>query len=127
MHFPRTRANQKADEDNIPLFDWLDNGWLTMTDGDVTNHADIVKWFIKMRSLGFKIKQLGFDRKFGEEFFLEMKKQRFNIVDEPQLYINKSKGFRRIEQKVLAGKFYYLHNRAYEYCVENVHGIEKNR
>ncbi|WP_425539436.1 terminase large subunit [Microaceticoccus formicicus] len=123
--FPRTRANQKADEDNIPLFDWLDNGWLTMTDGDVTNHADIVKWFIKMRSLGFKIKQLGFDRKFGEEFFLEMKKQRFNIVDEPQLYINKSKGFRRIEQKVLAGKFYYLHNRAYEYCVENVHGIEK--
>lgn len=123
--FPQTRANQKADEDNIPLFDWLDNGWLTLTGGDVTNHSDIVKWFIKMRNLGFKIKQIGFDRKFGEEFFLEMKKQRFNIVDEPQLYINKSKGFRRIEQKVLAGKFYYLHNRAYEYCVENVHGIEK--
>lgn len=54
-----------------------------------------------------------------------MKKERFNIVDEPQLFINKSKGFRRIEQKAIAGKLYYMHSDAYEYCVENVHGIEK--
>ena len=54
-----------------------------------------------------------------------MQKQRFNIVDEPQLYINKSKGFRRIEQKAIGGEFYYLHNEAYEYCVENVSAIEK--
>ena len=123
--FPVTRAHLKADEDNIPLFQWLDNGWLTMTNGDITNHSDIVDWFVKMRSLGFRIKQVGFDRKFGEEFYLMMQKQRFNIVDEPQLYINKSKGFRRIEQKAIGGEFYYLHNEAYEYCVENVHGIEK--
>lgn len=123
--FPVTRAHLKADEDNIPLFQWKDNGWLTMTNGDITNHADIVKWFMKMRQKGFKIKQVGFDRKFGEEFFLMMKKERFNIVDEPQLYINKTKGFRRIEQKAIAGKLYYLHSEAYEYCVENVHGIEK--
>lgn len=123
--FPVTRAHLKADEDNIPLFQWKDNGWLTMTNGDITNHADIVKWFMMMRQKGFKIKQVGFDRKFGEEFFLMMKKERFNIVDEPQLYINKTKGFRRIEQKAIAGKLYYLHSEAYEYCVENVHGIEK--
>lgn len=123
--FPITRAHLKADEDNIPLFQWKDNGWLTMTNGDITNHADIVKWFMMMRQKGFKIKQVGFDRKFGEEFFLMMKKEKFNIVDEPQLYINKTKGFRRIEQKAIAGKLYYLHSEAYEYCVENVHGIEK--
>ena len=123
--FPVTRAHLKADEDKIPLFQWKDNGWLTMTNGDITNHADIVKWFMMMRQKGFKIKQVGFDRKFGEEFFLMMKKEKFNIVDEPQLYINKTKGFRRIEQKAIAGKLYYLHSEAYEYCVENVHGIEK--
>lgn len=123
--FPVTRAHLKAEEDNIPLFGWLDDGNLTMTNGDITNHADIVKWFIMMREKGFKIKQLGFDRKFAEEFYLMMKKERFNIVDEPQLFINKSKGFRRIEQKAIAGKLYYMHSDAYEYCVENVHGIEK--
>lgn len=123
--FPVTRAHLKAEEDNIPLFGWLDDGNLTMTNGDITNHADIVKWFMMMRDKGFKIKQLGFDRKFAEEFYLMMKKERFNIVDEPQLFINKSKGFRRIEQKAIAGKLYYTHSDAYEYCVENVHGIEK--
>ena len=123
--FPLNRAHLKADEDNIPLFGWLDDGNLTMTNGDITNHSDIVNWFIKMRDLGFKIKQVGFDRKFGEEFYLMMKKASFNIVEEPQLFINKSKGFRRIEQKAIAGKLYYLHSSAYEYCIENVHGIEK--
>lgn len=123
--FPITRAHLKADEDNIPLFGWQDDGWLTMSNGDITNHSDIVRWFMMMRDKGFRIKQIGFDRKFGEEFFLAMKNERFSVVDEPQLFINKSKGFRRIEQKAIAGKFYYLHSQAYEYCLENVHGIEK--
>lgn len=47
--FPVTRAHLKAEEDNIPLFGWLDDGNLTMTNGDITNHADIVKWFMMMR------------------------------------------------------------------------------
>src|SRR5690606_25064191 len=73
----------------------------------------------------FKIKQVGFDRKFGEEFYLGMKKERFNIIEEPQTYLNKSQGFRRIEQKAKQGKFYYLHSDAFLYCLQNVRGIEK--
>lgn len=123
--FPITRAYIKADEDQIPLFGWLDDGNLTMTNTDVVNYADIVNWFVDMRGRGFKIKQIGFDRKFADEFYLMMKDKSFKIVDEPQLYINKSKGFRRIERKALSGELYYLHSSAYEYCVDNVHGVEK--
>lgn len=123
--FPITRAYIKADEDQIPLFGWLDDGNLTMTNTDVVNYADIVNWFVDMRGRGFKIKQIGFDRKFADEFYLMMKEKSFKIVDEPQLYINKSKGFRRIERKALSGELYYLHSSAYEYCVDNVHGVEK--
>lgn len=123
--FPITRAYQKAEEDNIPLFGWKDDGNLTMTNTDVVNYADVVNWFKSMREKGFKISQIGFDRKFAEEFYLMMKAAAFNMIDEPQLYINKSKGFRRIEQKAISGNLYYLHSEAYEYCVENVHGIEK--
>lgn len=123
--FPITRAYLKAEEDNIPLFGWQDDGQLTMTNGNITEHSDVVKWFKMMRDKGFNIKQIGFDRKFSEEFFLLMKQERFNLVDEPQLFINKTKGFRRIEQKAIGEKLYYMHSQAYEYCVENVHGIEK--
>ncbi len=123
--FPRPMAYIKAEEDNIPLFGWEDDGWLTMSNSPIVNYSDIVNWFIKMRKLGFNIKQVGFDVKFGKEFYLGMKKAGFNIIDEPQYYHHKSQGFRRIEQKVKANKFYYLHSQAYEYCVQNVRAIEK--
>lgn len=123
--FPIVAAHVKASEDNIPLFGWQDEGWLTMTNTPVTDHQTVVKWFLDMKRRGFKIKQVGFDRKFGREFFLEMKRSGFRIEDTPQLYHFKSEGFRRIEAKAKAGLFYYLHSSAYEYCVENVHAVEQ--
>ncbi len=122
-YFPITAAHAKAEEDNIPLFGWKDDGWLTMTNSAITDHEEIVRWFIKMRSMGFRIKQVGFDRKFGREFFLSMKRAKFAIEDTPQLFYYKSEGFRRIEAKVEAECFYYQGSEAYEYCVQNVKAV----
>lgn len=122
--FPIVMAHKKAEEDNIPLFGWVDDGRLTMCNTPTVNYSDVISWFVKMREMGFKIKQIGFDRKFGEEFYLGMKKEGFNVVNEPQLYINKSQGFRRIEKKAKDGDLYYLHSQAFEYCVQNVRAIE---
>jgi phage terminase large subunit-like protein len=123
--FPIVAAAQKADEDGIPLFGWKDDGWLDMCNTPTVNHSDIVNWFVLMKKIGFKIKQVGFDRKFSREFFLEMKKKGFSMVDQPQYFYKKSEGFRRIEKKSKDGKFYYLHSQAFEYCVQNVSAIEK--
>ncbi|WP_277375826.1 terminase large subunit [Paenibacillus polymyxa] len=123
--FPVVAATKKAEEDNIPLFGWKEDGWLDMCNSPVVNYADIVNWFVKMKRLGFKIKQVGFDRKFSREFYLNMKRSGFSMIDEPQYFWRKSQGFRRIEQKTKEGKFYYLHSQAYEYCVQNVSAIEK--
>lgn len=123
--FPIVKATEKAEEDGIPLFGWMEEGWLTMTNTPVTNHAEVVNWFVKMRRKGFKIKQIGFDRRFSREFFRDAKKAGFKLVDEPQYFWRKSQGFRRIEQKAKLGKLYYLHSDAYEYCVQNVRAIEK--
>jgi len=123
--FPIVAAHNKAEEDGIPLFGWQDDGNLTMTNTPTTNHEDVIKWFVKMKEMGFKIKQVGFDRKFGQEFFLGMKRNGFSIKDQPQYFHMKSQGFRHIENKVKNGKFYYLHSDAFEYCVQNVRGIEQ--
>ena len=123
--FPIVAAHTKAEEDNIPLFGWQDDGWLTMCNTPTVNYDDVIKWFVEMRDKGFTIDQVGFDRKFGREFFLGMKMHRFRIEDTPQLYYLKSEGFRRIEKKVKDGKFYYLHSEAFEYCVQNVRAIEQ--
>ena len=75
--------------------------------------------------MGFKIRQVGHDRKFCLEYFLGMKSAHFKIVDQPQYYYKKSQGFRHIENSAKNGKLYYLHSDAFEYCVENVHAVEK--
>ena len=123
--FPVVAAHEKADEDNIPLFGWADDGLLTLCNSPVVEYEDVVAWFKQMQDAGLNIKQVGFDRKFGREFFLSMKKAGFRIEDTPQLYYFKSEGFRRIESKAIEGKFYYLHSEAYEYCVQNVRAMEQ--
>lgn len=123
--FPVTAAYKKAEEDNIPLFGWKDAGWLDMCNSATTNHADIINWFISMRKKGFKIAQVGHDRKFCREYFVGMKAAGFKIIDQPQYFYKKSEGFRYIEKSAKNGTLYYLHSEAYEYCLQNVAAIEK--
>lgn len=123
--FPVVAAHLKADQDNIPLFGWADDGWLTLCNSPTVNQADVIKWFCDMRNKGFKIKQIGHDRKFCREYFIGMKQAHFNIIDQPQYYYKKSEGFRHIEKSAKDGNLYYIHSAAYEYCVENVMAVEK--
>lgn len=123
--FPVVAAHLKADQDNIPLFGWAEDGWLTLCNSPTVNHQDVVAWFVDMRRKGFKIRQVGHDRKFCREYFLGMKEAGFKIIDQPQYYYKKSEGFRYIEHSAKNGKLYYLHSEAFEYCVENVAAIEK--
>lgn len=124
--FPVTAAAKKAEEDQIPLFGWKDDGWLTMTNTPTVDVDEVVKWFVSMRSKGFKIKEVGHDRKFAREYCIQMQKAGFNIIDQPQYYYVKSEGFRHIEKAAKDKKLYYLHSEAYEYCVSNVKAIEKS-
>ncbi len=121
---PIAVAHLKADEDNIPFFWWEEEGWLTTCNSDVIEYEDVVKWFIEMKEMGFKIKWVGYDRRYSREFILKMKKAGFKIRDQLQRYVEKTEAFREIEKKYTLKKFYYLHNKAYEYCVSNVKAIE---
>ena len=123
--FPIVAAHQKADEDNIPIFGWKEEGWLDFSNGPTVNHIEVVNWYQTMKKKGFKIKQIGHDRKFCREYFIAMKKAGFSIVDQPQYFYKKSEGFRHIEKKAKNGELYYLHSDAFLYCVQNVAAIEK--
>lgn len=122
--FPRTQAMHKAVDDNIPLFGWEDDGFLTMCNSEVVEYYDVVNWFKMMREKGFRVKHVGFDPKFGVEFVPLMKNEKFKMVETPQRALNKNQGARRIERQAKKKKFYYLHSEAYEYCVRNVKGTE---
>ena len=121
---PAALAAQKADEDSIPFFWWEEKGWLTLCNGTVIDYEEPVMWFLKMKKMGFKIKWVGYDRRYSREFVLKMKKAGFRVRDQSQRYVEKTEAFREIENKYKEQRFYYCHNRAYEYCIQNVKAIE---
>ena len=123
--FPAPAAPEKADKDQIPLFGWRDDGWLDMPETPSMDPTEPVGQFIRWRSAGFAIRCTGHDRKFARPYFTAMRKAGFKIKDQPQLYMQKSEGFRYIEHKAKVGCLYYLHAEPYEYCVGNVRAVEK--
>ena len=125
--FPVTAAHEKADKDEIPLFGWLDDGWLDMPNMASMDPAEPVKQFVKWRSEGFRIRKVGHDRKFARPYVAAMKKAKFSIVDQPQLAFAKSEGLRYIEHKAKIGCLYFCHAEPFLYCAGNVHGMESPR
>lgn len=121
---PVATATLKAEQDNIPFFWWKEQGWLTLCNSEVIEYEDVVKWFIGMRAAGFKIKLVGYDQRYSHEFVLKMKAAGFKMRNQWQRYVEKTEGFRAIESQITKGKFYYCHNKAYEYCISNVKAIE---
>ena len=123
-YFPLSLAIAKAQESNMPLQEWEQEGWATLSNTDVVQPSDITGWFVAMKKMGFKIKQVNFDKKSAMEFAITMRAEKFKLKDASQLPSIKTVGIRRIENKVKNAEFYYLHNRSYEYCVSNVKAEE---
>lgn len=126
-YMPRTKAQLKAEKDEIPFFWWEEQKWLTICNSETIEPEELVKWFLKMKDLGFKIQEVRFDRYKSKEFVASMESHHFKMVDQDQNYWKKTEGFRRIEKKILKEEYYYLHNKAYEYCIGNVKGIEDSQ
>ena len=124
-YFPIVAATEKADQDQIPLFGWQEDGWLEMPNEPSMDPTEPVKQFLRWKREGYTIRQVGHDRKYARPYVVAMKKAGFRVKDQPQLYLLKSEGFRYIEHKAKIGCLYYLHAEPYEYCVQNVRAAEK--
>ena len=112
--FPRIAAAEKADQDQIPLFGWRDDGWLDMPNEASMDPTEPVKQFLKWKANGFSIRAVGHDRKFARTYETAMKRAGFRVKDQPQLYMMKSEGFRYIEHKAKVGCLCYLHAEPFE-------------
>lgn len=121
---PVTQAKAKAEEDNIPFFWWEEQGWLTMTNSELVDYEEVVKWFKRMKEMGFKVKAVAFDKYNSRDFVRSMERQKFRMEEAGQQFWKKSEAFREIERKIKSKQFTYLQSKAFEYCISNVKANE---
>ena len=122
---PREEALRKVNDDQIPVFGWEQDGWLTMTNSKAIQFEEVAGWFVKMREKGFSIPVVGTDPRFSDDFYPILEKAYIDHADVSQRYAVRTKGVRRIENKIKNKKFYYCHSEAFEYCIRNVKLIER--
>lgn len=123
--FPRTAAIAKAEEDRIPLFGWEEDGWLSISNDEVVDHYEAVRWYAAQRKAGFNIRMVAQDRKFAKEYCLAMKNERFRIKDMPQTDVAQTAGFRYLDNSARKGTLYYCHAEPMEYCAGNILAAER--
>ena len=70
-----------------------------MTNSELVDYEEVVKWFMNMRNEGFKIKEVAFDKYNTRDFVRSMEKQNFKMVESGQQFWKKSEAFREIERK----------------------------
>jgi len=95
-----------------------------MTNSELVDYEEVVKWFKSMREKGFKIKSVAFDKYNSRDFVRSMEKQKFKMDEAGQQFWKKSEAFREIERSIKKKKFTYLSNKAFEYCISNVKANE---
>ena len=72
-----------------------------MCNGAVVEYEDVVKWFIHMKKMGFKLKWTGYDRKYAREFVMKMKKAGFKMRDQSQRPLKRQKPSVRSSETVI--------------------------
>lgn len=121
---PIVEAHRKAGEDNIPFIWWKEQEWLTLCNSEIVEYEDVVKWYLGLRKMGFRIKLVGFDKYNSRDYVESMTRAKFKMINQDQAYWKKSEAFREIERKIKTGCFYYVHNQAFHYCIGNVKAVE---
>ena len=97
---------------------------MTLTNSELVDYEEVVKWLKEIRGKGFKIKAVAFDKYNSRDFVRSMEDKNLKWTEAGQQFWKKSEAFREIERKIKAKEFTYLTIKAFEYCISNVKATE---
>ena len=63
---PRASANRRAQEDKIPYPDWIRDGYVRDTPGEIIDHDAIVDFIITVLAVRYRIRGIGIDQAGAE-------------------------------------------------------------
>ena len=118
---PENTLRERERSDRVPYSQWVDQGWVTATEGDVIDYdriyRDILALAVKYPML--KQGEIGFDPAFATDIATKLMAEGFKMVEVPQNYRNLSEPSQVCEALVKSGRVVHNGNRCMRWCVEN--------
>lgn len=115
---PQAKIEIQAD-DAAPYDRWASDGWLTVTEGDVTDYAPVKEAVLEACRL-YDVKEIGFDRWNAQQLSNDLMEADVPIVEVPQNTGGMYPGSKKLEELIYAKRFRHGGNPVLRYAAGNV-------
>jgi phage terminase large subunit-like protein len=116
---PEDGAHERSRNDGVPYEDWIRDGFLVATPGNVTDY-DFVIEYQKAMAGEREIRETGFDRWNATQLVTDLTKDGATCVPIAQTHAGLAPGWRELERLVLEGKFEHGGNPILRWMAGNV-------
>lgn len=115
---PRSRVESQAD-DAAPYAKWEAEGWLTVTEGNVTDYDPAIAE-IKQACQRYQVKQIGFDRYNALQMCNKLLEEDIPLVEVPQLTTGMYPGSKKLEELIYSNRLRHGGNPVLRWTAGNV-------
>ena len=116
---PGEGARQREKRDRVPYVTWANQGFITLTDGDVIDY-DVVRRDINELGKQFNIRAIARDRWNAAQITTQLQGDGFDIKDWGQGYAMMSAPSKEFEKRLIGGKLLHGGNPVLRWMANNV-------
>jgi phage terminase large subunit-like protein len=115
---PEMNAPKRERNDHAPYLTWARQGFLELTDGEVTDYSFILDRIAQLREK-FDIKEIAFDRFGAASIVTALQEQGAEVVQFGQGYVSMSPACKEVERLVVSTRLRHPGNRVLTWCAAN--------
>jgi phage terminase large subunit-like protein len=116
---PKEGARKRAERDRAPYPQWIKEGFITATEGDVTDYA-VIRRDINALGKRFNIKEIGLDRWNSSYLGTQLQEDGFTLVPIGMGFASQSDPTKELMNLLLGEKFRHDGNPVLRWCASNV-------
>ena len=118
-HSWTTEKKRKADAEKLDWDFLIENGWLTVCDGEYVDYNLVVKWFLEQREK-YRIETIGYDPAKAFMMIQTMQQQGFILNDVRQGEITLTAPLDNLKERFLDGNIIHNNNPMFNWYLGNV-------
>jgi phage terminase large subunit-like protein len=118
-YIPSENVRKRAKVDRVPYLDWIKEGYITTTEGNVVDYEYIERDILKLRE-DYEIDFLGYDTWNSNYLMTRLEKQGVETVAIRQGFQTLSPASKELEVKAIQKNIIHNNNPVLNWCISNV-------
>lgn len=123
-YIPRENMIERVRKDHVPYDEWAEQGWITVTEGNVVDYTVIEAKILEMAKV-YNIVECDADRAFAAMFLQRLEQAGITTVDVPQTFANETDPLNLMETLLKKNEMTHENSPVASWCFGNA-SVAKN-